>query len=236
MSLRILPILLALLAGMLCGTRAWSAPSPLQAKCEAMSSGEVFTLTARDAGYTVNNTLSYKTLTRLKGQSAASGYVLGLTRTESRIEIGLSAQVLSDGLGARECIIPHIDVSLSYVPIIIYVGSEFPFGSCAYQEVLAHEMRHLNAYLNHLPKVEALVRAALKRRFAEKPIYAPVGQSKAMLERELDSGWMPFIKKEMGKVEQIQAAIDSTQEYKRLSKVCEGEVQLLIGSPKRNRK
>jgi hypothetical protein len=97
-------------------------------------------------------------------------------------------------------------------------------------------MRHLNAYLNHLPKVETLVRASLQKRFAEKPIYAPAGQGKVMLERELDAGWMPFIKKEMGKVEQIQISIDSPQEYKRLSKVCEGEVQLLIGSPKRNRK
>ena len=231
-----LPVLLALLAGMLCSTSAWSARSQLQASCEARSGGEVFTLTARDAGYTVNNTLSYKTLTRLKGQDVARGYVLGLTRTESRIEIGLSAQILTDTQGARECIVPHIDVTLSYVPIIIYVGSEFPPQSCAYQEILAHEMRHLNAYLSHLPKVESLVRAALKRRFAERPIYAPVGQGKAMLERELDAGWMPYIKKEIGKVEQIQASIDSTQEYKRLSKVCEGEVQLLIGSPKRNRK
>jgi hypothetical protein len=234
--MRPLILLMILVSGMLCGTSAWSARSQLQASCEAMSSGEMFTLTSRDAGYTVNNNLSYKLLTRLKGPDTARGYVLGLTRTESRIEIGLSAQILSDAHYERECIVPHIDVTLSYVPIIIYVGSEFPSGSCAYQEILAHEMRHLNAYLNHLPKVETLVRAALKQRFAAKPIYAPAGQGKAMLERELDAGWMPFIKKEMGKVEQIQAAIDSTQEYKRLSKVCEGEVQLLIGSPKRNRK
>jgi hypothetical protein len=34
----------------------------------------------------------------------------------------------------------------------------------------------------------------------------------------------------------LQAAIDSSQEYARLSKVCKGEVQLLIGPPKRNRR
>ena len=97
-------------------------------------------------------------------------------------------------------------------------------------------MRHLKAYLDHLPKVETLVRAALKKRFSAKPIYAPAGQAKALLEQEMDGGWMPYIKYEMGKVEQLQAVIDSPQEYARLSKVCKGEVQLLIGPPKRNRR
>ena len=228
--------LLLLLAGMLCSASAWSARSQFQSRCEDMIGANVATLSAHDAGYTVNNTLSYKALTRMKGQDAARSYVLGLTKAESRISIGLNAEILSDPQSGQECIAPHIDVSLSYVPIIIYVGSEFPPGTCAYQEILAHEMRHLKAYLDHLPKVETLVRAALKKRFTEQPIYAPAGQGKAVLERELDTGWMPYIKNEMGKVELLQVAIDSPQEYSRLSKVCKGEVQLLIGPPKRNRR
>ena len=228
--------LLLLLVGMLCSASAWSARAPFQARCEDTIGATVATLTARDAGYTVNNTLSYKALTRMKGQDAARTYVLGLTKTESRISIGLNAEILGDPQSGQECIAPHIEVSLSYVPIVIYIGSEFSPGTCAYQEILAHEMRHLKAYLDHLPKVEILVRAALKKRFTEKPIYAPVGQSKAMLEQEIDGGWMPYIKNEMGKVEQLQAAIDSPQEYARLSKVCKGEVQLLIGPQKRTRR
>jgi hypothetical protein len=45
---------------------------------------------------------------------------------------------------------------------------------------------------------------------------------------------MPYIKNEMIKVERLQAAIDSPQEYARLSKVCKGEVQSLIRPLKRN--
>jgi hypothetical protein len=44
---------------------------------------------------------------------------------------------------------------------------------------------------------------------------------------------MPFIKREMAKVEQLQAAIDTPQEYARLGKVCAGEVQSLIRPAKR---
>ena len=228
--------LLLLLAGLVFSTSAWSARTAFQARCEDTIGASVAALTARDGGYSINNKLSYKTLTRMKGHEGSSSFVLGLTRTESRINIGLDGKLLGDPDSGYECIAPHVTVALSYIPVVIYVGSEFLPGTCAYQEILAHEMRHLKAYLDHLPKVEALVRAALKKRFAGQPIYAPGGQAKGLLEQEMDGGWMPYIKNEMAKVEQLQAAIDSPQEYARLSKVCKGEVQLLIGPPKRNKR
>jgi hypothetical protein len=82
-----------------------------------------------------------------------------------------------------ECIAPQIAVSLFYSPIVLYVGSEFSPGSWAYQEILAHEMRHLKTYLDHLPKVESVLRPALA----------------------IDSGPLPYIKNEMGRVELLQA-------------------------------
>jgi hypothetical protein len=226
-----------LLAGLLWATSACGAArTPFQARCEAALGATVASLSASDGGYTVNHTQSYKALTSMKGREAGHGYVLGLTRTESRVQLGVNAQILADPASGQECLAPKLDISLSYVPIVIYVGSEFPAGSCSYQQILAHEMRHLKAYLDHLPKVESLVRAALKKRFTAKLIYAPAGQGKALLEREMEVEWLPFIKNEMEKVEQLQAAIDSPQEYARLSKVCQGEVQLLIGPPKRIRR
>jgi hypothetical protein len=225
-----------LLLGLLCSASAWSARSQFQARCEDDIGATSTTLTARQNGYTVNNALSYKALTRMKGEDPRSSYVLGLTKAETRMTIGLDGPILGDAQSGRECIAPHVAVSLSYVPITIYVGSEFSPGSCAYQEILAHEMRHLKTYLDHMPKVESLVRAALDKRFVAKPIYAPAGQAKAILTKEIDGGWMPYIKTEMGKVELLQAAIDTPQEYARLSKVCKGEVQSLIGPAKRTRR
>lgn len=223
---------LPLLAALLCSGSAWCARTPFQVQCEDTIVASVAALTASDAGYTIDNTLSYKTLTRMKGQQGSGNVVLGLTKTESRISFALAGPMLADPLSGYECIAPRVTVSLSYVPIVIYVGSEFLPGTCAYQQILAHEMRHLKAYLVHLPKVGIVVRAALKQRFAGQPIYAPGGQAKMLLEQEMGTGWMPYIKNEMGKVAQVQAAIDSPQEYARLSKVCQGEVQSLIGLPK----
>jgi hypothetical protein len=228
--------LLLLAFGLLWGTSAWAARTPFQIRCEDTLGKTVSVLTARPSGYSIDNSLSYKTLTRMKNPGVANAWVLGLTRTESRVALGFKGAILADPPSGYECVAPQIDVSLFYIPTVIYIGREFIPGTCAYQEILAHEMRHLNTYLEHLPKVELVVRVALNKRFESKPLYAPAGQARALLAKEIDTGWLPYIKSELGKVEVLQAAIDTPQEYARLSKVCKGEVQSLIGPPKRQNK
>lgn len=229
--MKLLVLALCLLSA--CG--AASARTPFQVRCEDTIGKTVSVLSSRDGGYRVDNTVSIRQLAQMKREVAPNSYVLGLTRTESRVAVAAGGTLLQDAASGYECVAPRIDVKLYYVPIVVYVGSEFAPGSCAYREILAHEMRHLKTYLDHLPKVEARVSAALARRFEGKPLYAPSGQASALLQGELNTGWMAFIKGEMEKVEPLQAAIDSAQEYARLGKVCGGEVQSLIRMAKRTR-
>jgi hypothetical protein len=219
-----------------CGAAAQAAPrTPFQARCEDSLGESLSVLTGTQSGYRIDNSVGFRSLTAMKGGVRAGQYVLGLTRTESHVSINVGGRLLSDPASGYECIAPHIEIKLYYPPIVIYVSREFAAGSCAYEEVLTHEMRHLNAYLDYLPRAEARVRTALERRFENKPLYARIGQAQSLLQREIDRGWMPYIKSEMSKVESLQAAIDSPQEYARLGKVCGGEVQSLI-RPKRRLK
>ncbi|WP_229459494.1 hypothetical protein [Massilia cavernae] len=174
---------------------AWAARTAFQARCEDTMARTLSVLTAKQNGYSVDNTRSIRALTMMKGPQASNHYVLGLTRTESRVSIGVNGAMLSDPVTGYECVAPRIEVSLYYIPIVIYVGSEFAPGSCAYKEVLAHEMRHLDAYVAHLPKVEAIVRKTLAQRFDARPLYAPAGQARVLLAKEIDSSWMPYIKR-----------------------------------------
>lgn len=183
--------------------------------------------------YSIDHTQSFKTLTRMKAQSERNSYVLGLTRTESRVSVNLNGPILQDRASGYECVAPQIKVTLFYAPIVVFIGREFAPGTCAYKHILAHEMRHLKTYLDHLPRVEHTVRGALARRFGTVPLYAPIGQAQGLLEREIDRSWMPYMKRELGAVEALQAAIDTPQEYARLSKVCKGEVQSLIRAARR---
>jgi hypothetical protein len=215
---------------------AAAAPrTDFQARCEDSIGETLSVLTGTQNGFRVDNTVGFRSLTVMKGRARPGQYVLGLTRTESHVSINVGGRLLSDPASGYECIAPHIEIKLTYPPIVMYVSREFRPGSCAYEEVLAHEMRHLNAYLDYLPKAESRVRLALERRFENKPLYARIGQAQSLLQREIDRGWMPYIKSEMAKVEALQAAIDSPQEYARLGKVCGGEVQSLI-RPVRNSK
>jgi hypothetical protein len=222
-----------------------AARSPFEARCEARQLGldtgsrPVWVrveshLSSYPGGYRVDNSLSTRSLTRLKPEGAGS-FVLGLTRAESRVVISVEGAIVSDPDTREECLLPQIAVSLSYLPIVVYIGSEFAPDSCAYREILAHEMRHLKAYIDYLPKVENTVRETLGRRFDARPVYAQYGQSLARVQAELDGRWMPFVKREMAKAKALQAGIDSAGEYARLSKICQGEVQSLIGSTRRPR-
>jgi hypothetical protein len=210
-----------------------AAGTPFEARCEAALDGAsrrpAINVEAHNAGYRVDNSLSYRALTRIK-RERPGGFVLGLTRAESRVAISVEGTIAADPDSGLECMSPRIAVSLSYPPIVVYVGSEFAPGTCAYREILAHEMRHLKAYVEYLPKVERTVRASMASRFDGRPVVAPQGQALARVQAELDERWMPFIKREMGRAKALQASIDSAGEYARLSKVCQGEVQSLIGS------
>lgn len=230
-----------LVCALLMAANGAAARTPFQARCEGRQLGldtdsrpTWVRVESHHNGYRVDNSLSYRSLTRLKPERAGS-FVLGLTRAESRAVISVEGAIASDPDTGEECLLPQIGVSLSYLPIVVYVGSEFVPGSCAYREILAHEMRHLKSYFDYLPKVESKVRETLGRRFDAHPVYAPQGQSVARVQAELDGRWMPLIKREMATAKALQASIDSAAEYARLSKICQGEVQSLIGSTRRSR-
>jgi hypothetical protein len=213
---------------------AAQARTPFQVRCEDTISKTVSVLSSQQNGYRIDNSRSYRTLSQMKVGSRGT-IVLGLTRTESRVSIGVGGAMLSDKVSGYECVAPRIQVDVNYLPIIVYIGREIPVDSCTYKEVLAHELRHVRAYQDNLPKVEAKVRTALARRFGNKPLYAPGGQARALLQREIDGQWMPYIKAEMALVEVLQQRIDSPAEYARLGKVCRGEVQSLIAPARKKR-
>ncbi|NRR29867.1 hypothetical protein HSX11_06675 [Oxalobacteraceae bacterium] len=204
-----------------------------QIRCEDSISKTISVLSSQQNGYSVDQHLSYRALTAMKGVANGNAKVLGLTRTESRMSIALGGPVLQDPVSGYECIAPKITVKLYYAPVVVYVGSEFATGTCGYQEILTHEMRHLKAYMDHLPKVEKSVREALAKRFEARPLYAPSGTAMSALEHEINTGWMPYIKAEMGLVEELQNQIDAPEEYARLSRSCNGELQEILGGARR---
>ena len=221
---------------LLCAGGAQAGPGLFALMCENTLHQTVVTMDAKANGYSIDNTKSYRALREMQKGAPADTEVLGMTVAKSRIEFDESGRTLTNWFTGQECMAPRIAVNLYYIPIVIYISREFSPGSCVYDEILAHEMRHLNVYLEHLPKVEATVRKSLANRFDSRPLYAKTGELRPASQREINDGWLPYIKRELITVEKQQDLIDTPQEYARLSRVCAGEVQSLIGPAQQTRR
>jgi hypothetical protein len=205
-----------------------AARTPFQIRCEDTISKTVSVLSSKQNGYTVNNQLPYRALTAKMGSIDGRSQTLGLTVTKGMYKANLGGPLLQDPVSGYECIAPKVEIILNYSPVLIYVGNEFEPGTCAYNEILAHEQRHLQAYMDNLARVEQVVAKALSQRFEGKPLYAPSGTAMSALEHEINGTWFPFISAEFEKGKIKQAQIDTPGEYARLAKTCNGEIAAIM--------
>lgn len=213
------PLLLALFAS--CPAQADS----FEARCTSELQPR-FRVTSSSAGYKVDNTVATRVLHNRAAHNSAGDMMLGLTAVTSRIEVTVDGRVLEDQETGRECLAPQIDVDLRYLPLQVYVAREFSPVGCPYRAVLEHEMEHVNLYLQHLPKVENLVRRELEKQLGGAPIYADSGAGLSVLAKQVDTWLWPLIKAEMQRIEVYQKTIDTEEESFRLSGACQGELAL----------
>lgn len=177
---------------------------------------------------------SYRTLTSLAGDRARPHQtVLGLTRGKVVTRIALRAPRWVDASGRWECLSPQIEVSFGYAPLTVHVAREFPPGSCAYQEILAHEQKHVDAYRQHAAAIEDELRSAFEARFmnGDQAWRGPAGELGERLQKELDERWLPFIQRRLAAVEAAQAEVDAPEEYERVSNACDGEIRKRLQAP-----
>ena len=184
-------------------------------------------VTRLDTSVTLVTSRSYRSITGMSAaKHRASGLVLGLTHGVARIEFSVQSLSRFDSSGRWECVSPQIQVTYGYSPLTVYVANEYPEGTCAYNEIYEHEMRHVETYQNHLLAIEYDIVESLNRRFATAvPVTATPGETRRLIEEELKERWMPYIKQEMDRVDEQQRLVDTPEEYQRLSETCLGEVR-----------
>lgn len=179
-----------------------------------------------EARVATNLEFSVGGLTRLAAAIARPQHqVLGLTRGQAVVRYKLEIQRQLDPSGQWECASSKIVLAYGFDPLTVFVAREFPPGSCAYQEIHTHELRHLETYKAQVDKVEAEITGALQRRFADlTPWRGPAGQAQGNLQRELGERWIPYVKLLLERVEADQALIDTPEEYARIAASCNGEI------------
>lgn len=210
---------------LLAASPAW--PEDLSA-CQQLPKPTV-TVKLMEHSLSINTGYGYRQLTTLGGEKVRPGrQVLGLTRANSVAQFALNMPGYRDATERYECASPQITLTLGFKEMTVYVGKEFPNGSCAYKEIFEHEMRHVKTYQEHVSKVQTTVQEDITRRFATGEVWrGPAGVGFARVSKELNERWLPYVNREFRKVDQAQALIDTPAEYARLSNACNGEIKKL---------
>lgn len=181
----------------------------------------------------VDTHYSYKELTQLSaGAGHAGNLVLGLTMGKAIAKFTSQTPLYIDRSGRWECASPQLTLTLSFSPLTVYVAKEFPAGSCAYNEIYQHELRHVKAYQAHLALLEKDLSDTLNRRFASGSVWhGQVHRLEEQLQQELNERWLPYIQREIGHVDEAQALIDTPEEYARVNDSCNGEIKKRTQAP-----
>lgn len=209
-----------------CLTLIAFAPLGWADQCDQLPKPSV-TVKRLEERLTYNTEYSYRSLTNIGAALARPGkQVLGLTRGTASVQFATSTPSFIDPSGRWECASPQITLTFGFSPMTVYVAREFPQGTCAYKEILEHEMRHVKTYQEHIARIEKDLTSTLTERFASGAVWrGAAGQTASKLQRELDQRWVPYVQREIKRVDEAQALIDTPEEYERVANSCAGEIK-----------
>ncbi len=171
-------------------------------------------------------------LQQLDGKSGlargAKQHTLGLTVAEMRTSLKWEGNYLVDSKTGRACMRPQLTVNLSVNPQTVFIAREFPRGTCGFNHIAQHELRHVRANQTQLEATADQLRKELEQAFGNRVFYGEHAKMKAQLEHALTTDWLPWAKAQLRKVEAQHQAIDSPQEYAANRSVCSGEIARVL--------
>jgi hypothetical protein len=204
-------------------TAAKYNPFPsFETRCEQLpaSQVEVRQQTIRPV---TNDTLPYRELTGLGKENPATHRTLGLTKTEFRQEVALEVKGIADSGGGRSCSRPRIVIDLTMAPMTVYVASELANDACGHAAVLAHEMKHVAAFREHMADTARTLEADLPQLFGQRIIKArDADAGEAQVREALRAFLEEFITLNTQELKERNAAVDSAEEYARVNGACGG--------------
>jgi hypothetical protein len=122
--------------------------------------------------------------------------------------------------------VDHIDVTLRYEALDIYIASEYAANSCQYQAILGHENKHAAVARAHIDDYVQVIRSVLSSLTIPKPRSPKLVQSvtagQAQIQKTVETLLEPVIERLRTNMAAAQQRVDSPAEYRRVEKQCAG--------------
>jgi hypothetical protein len=199
------------------------APAPLGTACPARGT-PVISVELVDPEPRILPQLPARQLRTEAGGHADGAFPhhLGLTTShvEWRSEITVRAQ--AGGPGSPVCAVPaELRIRLIHAEHGIRLARELPPGGCLAAEVLAHERRHAEVNRRTLRETANELRGLVRGWAQRAETRAPdINAAAVALQQELAQVMEPTLERLRLAREAGHAAIDTAEEYRRLSRVC----------------
>lgn len=162
--------------------------------------------------------------------SSANHFVLGLASAQVTFQLGIRAQISQQRDGSLCASLSSVDVEYAFANTAIHVANEIPQGTCIYQEILAHEQRHVSVDGQLLREWQ--YRLQQDTQYAAYNVGTVQGTDQQALMQELQNRLRDKLQQTtdalLGERARRQAQVDTRMEYDRVSRVCHGAAQDII--------
>jgi hypothetical protein len=193
---------------------------PMSAICEMQLGPTEVRVSVAPVSYKTDFTLPTSRLT----QMAATGtgrLVHGLTRTNMRSLVTVASNGITNPVTGAQCLRPVVDVRLAFEPMTVFITADQPQGSCQFDVTMRHELQHVNVYQTFLDTAARDVEKYLRDHFGNRIYYFDSAeQAQKQMNDETSKRVGPFVEEEMNHVRDLQAPLDTPDEYLRLERAC----------------
>lgn len=162
---------------------------------------------------------STEDITRIYRQYSPGTTLVAAGLTVAQIQFRIKIDVSQ--ADSNQCVSPRIYLMIDPGNQMVYISDELPVGSCAYEEIRIHELRHVAINREAATSIASQLQQRVRERISTMRLDAPQNELEMRIMDMLYNQEIPWARTHLKDyVDTAHAAHDSPQEYLRLNTVC----------------
>jgi hypothetical protein len=151
---------------------------------------------------------------------------LGLTRYMPTLEFGVPVRSVQYPDGVACAHVQHVDVTIGYKDVTVFIAREIPQGTCGFDTIMAHEQKHIDVNRAILAEYTPLIEQRLKVFLHDNGVFREpnLDYASTMLQGKLQQILNEISEQIVTDNRQRQQQVDNPGEYRRITYSCNGQL------------